>query len=94
MERPGQGMGQNGRAAEVAVTLRSLSKDALIQGALLSYIVVVPVNSANSHSGVKLVLHMHANYFLFLPLMLCRTKENLVVSWCLSRGSMIGILVF
>ena len=80
MERPGQGMGQNGRAAEVTVTLRSLSKDALIQGALLSYIVVVvPVNSENSHSGVKLVLHMHTNS---------------VVRWCLSRGSMIGILVF
>ena len=66
MERPGQAMGQNGRAAEVAVTLRSLSKDALIQGALLSYIVVVPVNSANSHSGVKLVLHMHGGSLVFI----------------------------
>ena len=95
MERPGQEMGQMAEPQRRPLHCAPCQKDALIQGALLSYIVVVvPVNSENSHSGVKLVLHMHANYFLFLPLMLCRTKENLVVSWCLSRGSMIGILVF
>jgi hypothetical protein len=43
--------------------------------------------------GCKAMLHMHVNYFFFLPLMLCRITKNLVVRWCLSRGSMVGILV-
>jgi len=60
--KPWSRNGPYGRAAEVSVTL-------------LSYIVVVPVYSENSHSVVKLVLHMHVNHFLFLPLMLCRIKR-------------------
>lgn len=93
MERPGQSMGQMAEPQRWPLHCIPCQKDALIQGTLLSYIVVVvPVNSENSHSGVKLVLPRELLSFSSFDVVPYK-KEFGGSRWCLSRCR-IGILVF